>query len=275
MRTLEFYTRDIEPLYPRPLPQSMGRLSRFGLVLALHGVMAWMLLHGQHLHTGGQTSRHTGSLWVFLDAKSHLAALARQRPAAKEAETIHTSASAKPATVDAAPPLQRELAKIDQPDHKRIRLPAVEPARIVDVVAHNIRPASTPGSQAGSHNNASPVTPGTKDVRAEVAAADNGVQDDTHVIRILNLGVTRGSYALPTISGEQIFKVELGSFSNIELAIVNHVIAQLRKRYPDEITWELNSGGYLQLSMHKEDQARLEKILQLEIFGHKATPSRS
>ena len=75
------------------------------------------------------------------------------------------------------------------------------------------------------------------------SAQPRGVQDDTpKVIGIDSIGMSAATYTFQALTGEtgdappRVFKVEIGNYPDIETAILNHVIDQIRARYPDEIT---------------------------------------
>lgn len=108
-----------------------------------------------------------------------------------------------------------------------------------------------------------------------------GQRDDTpKVIAIETMGMSSTTYTFPALTGEaagtppHVFKVEIGAYPEIELAIVNHVIEQIRARYPNEITWDSRQkGGMVRLSMRIEDHETLVKFLRLELFGRRKSTS--
>jgi hypothetical protein len=119
------------------------------------------------------------------------------------------------------------------------------------------------------------------DAQAGAAAGQAGVQDEApKVIAIETMGTRAATYSFPALSNQaggtrpQVFRVDIGNYSDIELAIVNHLIEQIRTRYPEEITWESKArGGIVRLSMRREDHDALVTFLRAELFAKKkATP---
>jgi hypothetical protein len=156
------------------------------------------------------------------------------------------------------------------PDAVRAQLPAraANPVQAVPVSA----------ASAASQTPAVPDVPAQSQVAAGLpapaSALPRGTRDDTpRVIGIDSIGSSAATYTFPALSGESgdakphVFRVEIGNYPNIEVAIVNHVIEQIRARYPDEITWESRSrGGAVRLSMRLKDHDELVKFLRAELF---------
>lgn len=70
------------------------------------------------------------------------------------------------------------------------------------------------------------------------------------------------------------FTVETGDYPDLETAMVNHVIRQIRTRYPVEIKWDSTARGrVVTLSMRIEDHEALVKFLRVELFGKRRATS--
>lgn len=97
---------------------------------------------------------------------------------------------------------------------------------------------------------------------------------DNNVILITKLGASKAEYIAPNFLLPQLeqahFQVEVGDFEDIETALVNQIILQIRTRYKKEIYWNSKiKARMIRLSMLPQDQAELEKFLKMEIFGKK------
>jgi hypothetical protein len=170
----------------------------------------------------------------------------------------------------------------------------VTPRAVADTVRLQMPPSraaeEAPTEASAVHAGAAPAPAPAVAVPAPAAvvaapapvpvAAPAGVRDDTpKVIAIESMGMSSATYTFPALTGEsgsarpRVFKVEIGAYRDIELAIVNHVIEQIRARYPNEITWDSREkGGMVRLSMRLEDHDLLVKFLRIELFGrHKAS----
>lgn len=97
---------------------------------------------------------------------------------------------------------------------------------------------------------------------------------DNNVIVITKLGSSKAEYIAPNFLHAQLeqtnFQVEVGDFEDIETALVNQIITQIRTRYKQEIFWNSKvKARMIRLSMLPQDHAVLEKFLKMEIFGKK------
>lgn len=97
---------------------------------------------------------------------------------------------------------------------------------------------------------------------------------DNNVIVITKLGSSKAEYIAPNFLQAQLeqthFQVEVGDFEDIETALVNQIITQIRTRYKKEIFWNSKiKARMIRLSMLPQDHAELEKFLKMEIFGKK------
>lgn len=97
---------------------------------------------------------------------------------------------------------------------------------------------------------------------------------DNNVIVITKLGSSKAEYIAPNFLQAQLeqthFQVEVGDFEDIETALVNQIITQIRGRYKKEIFWNSKiKARMVRLSMLPQDHAALEKFLKMEIFGKK------
>ena len=97
---------------------------------------------------------------------------------------------------------------------------------------------------------------------------------DNNVIVITKLGSSKAEYIAPNFLHAQLeqthFQVEVGDFEDIETALVNQIITQIRTRYKKEIFWNSKiKARMVRLSMLPQDHAELEKFLKMEIFGKK------
>nr|WP_315481744.1 hypothetical protein [uncultured Undibacterium sp.] len=97
---------------------------------------------------------------------------------------------------------------------------------------------------------------------------------DNHVVAITKLGSSKAEYIAPNFLHPQFekmqFQVDVGDFEDIETAVVNQIIAQIRTRYKKEIFWNsIVKARMVRLSMLPQDHAELEKFLKMEIFGKK------
>lgn len=97
---------------------------------------------------------------------------------------------------------------------------------------------------------------------------------DNNVIVITKLGASKAEYLAPNFLHAQLeqshFRVEVGDFEDIETALVNQIITQIRTRYKKEIFWNSKiKARMIRLSMLPQDHAELEKFLKMEIFGKK------
>lgn len=163
--------------------------------------------------------------------------------------------------------------------------PHIAPRSAVEVV---ILPRETPDTvhlplppSVAEAPAASPAEIAAASTDAGAASGQAGVKDDApKVIAIETIGTRSATYSIPALSTQgpgarpQVFKVDIGNYSDIELAIIDHLIEQIRARYPDEITWESKArGGIIRVSMRREDHDALVKFLRAELFAKKkATP---
>ena len=108
------------------------------------------------------------------------------------------------------------------------------------------------------------------------SAQPRGVQDDTpKVIGIDSIGISAATYTFPALTGEtgdappRVFKVEIGNYPDIEAAILNHVIDQIRARYPDRkgVASSRSRSMIVRLSMRLEGHERelIKKFLRSEL----------
>jgi hypothetical protein len=150
-----------------------------------------------------------------------------------------------------------------RPEQDAIRLPQAETQKVA--VAHSQAPSPAPAHVAPAA--APPALP---------LVLDSGDK----LVSIERIG---GSVALYTITGLTglgpdgkpiVLRVDIGDYPDIEVALVNHVIAQIRARFPDEISWfSREHNAMMRLSMRPEDHDRLVKFLRIEIFGKKRSTS--
>ena len=171
-------------------------------------------------------------------------------------------------------------------------LPAsLEPPRFIPpVVAINAQPDTPrPATRQAASEQPAQAAPGLVQASAAPAAreiavpapptarASIGAIDAPREIRMLSKGSSKASYAFPGMSAEElaapptIYEVDIGTYPDIELAVVNHVISLIRSKYPDSIMWDSHvRNAMVRLSMRSADHAELEKFLRLEFYGAKA-----
>jgi hypothetical protein len=98
-----------------------------------------------------------------------------------------------------------------------------------------------------------------------------GTQADLDEVKAISVQVNSWAlafYMIPALTGEQLHRVDRGTHASIEIAVINHLVAQLRARYPDSITWEPNRGGSpARLSMLVQDNDRVVDYLHQDVFG--------
>jgi hypothetical protein len=94
------------------------------------------------------------------------------------------------------------------------------------------------------------------------------------VFQILTKGPRVASYAFygwtnqSRFSERQVFQVDAGSGGNVELAIVDSMIALIRKYYPGDFNWDSQRlGRVVILSARAADNAGLQNFLMQEFFG--------
>lgn len=250
MRTLDFGARRE--------PRQGKRAASLAVAVLVHALALLVVADFGMARFAAGRDRQAVPARFFVDV--YLPALA-QRPASLPAAA---AAAVKSAPVAASAPriaahsaVEVVILPREVPDTVRLQLPA----------SH----AEAPASGASE-----PVAAG-EDAPGGAASGPAGVRDEaSKVIGIETIGTRSATYSFPALGNQvagaraQVFKVDIGAYSDIELAIVNHVIEQIRLRYPDEITWESkNRGGIVRLSMRPEDHAALVSFLRVELFGKK------
>jgi hypothetical protein len=143
--------------------------------------------------------------------------------------------------------------------------------------AEVISPAANSASSNSNSGDVSKSILGTKLEAMAETKRDESLRVgelDNHVVAITKLGSSKAEYIAPNFLHPQFektqFQVDVGDFEDIETAVVNQIITQIRTRYKKEIFWNsIVKARMVRLSMLPQDHAELEKFLKMEIFGKK------
>jgi hypothetical protein len=143
--------------------------------------------------------------------------------------------------------------------------------------AEVISPAANSASSNSNSGDVSKSILGTKLEAMAETKRDESLRVgelDNHVVAITKLGSSKAEYIAPNFLHSQFektqFQVDVGDFEDIETAVVNQIITQIRTRYKKEIFWNsIVKARMVRLSMLPQDHAELEKFLKMEIFGKK------
>lgn len=176
------------------------------------------------------------------------------------------------------------VSKIENGSTQDLVLSYTNPALVstseVEISINQVQTVAEHDANSGNSNNigeASKPTLGKQlEAMAEAKANDSlriG-ELDNHVVTITKLGSSKAEYVAPNFLYPQLermqFQVDVGDFEDIEIAVVNQIIAQIRTRYKKEIFWNsIVKARMVRLSMLPQDHAELEKFLKMEIFGKK------
>lgn len=94
------------------------------------------------------------------------------------------------------------------------------------------------------------------------------------VFQILTKGPRMATYAFYGWTGQsrfsqrQVLQVDAGYGGNVELAIIDSMIALIRKYYSGDFNWDSQRlGKVVVLSARKEDTAGLQNFMMQEFFG--------
>jgi hypothetical protein len=134
-------------------------------------------------------------------------------------------------------------------------------------------------SQAAEENAAARAAEGPKSAN-DIAKANIAFQmnkksgGQNGVFQILTKGPRVASYAFngwtndSRFSERQVFQVDAGAGGDVELAIVNSMIALIRKYYKEDFNWDSQRlGRVVILSARPADNAGLQTFLIQEFFG--------
>lgn len=235
-----------------------------------------LLLAGLLVHTMGERGKHhdTDGREVVFTLTPQLPARGPAPAAATEfsaGSSVHAPRADAPgaglagqAQMAPAAPKPVEVAILARPDPEAVREPAPAPP------AQNTAAQAETGEQAASRAASAPAS---APVMVPVSQGDGGGNERKTIV-VQSMGSSVGSYTFPALAGidsrdmTELFTVETGDYPDLETAMVNHVIRQIRARYPVEIKWDSTARGrVVTLSMRIEDHEALVKFLRVELFG--------
>lgn len=264
-----------------PLKKKAGTL---GVAALVHVLGLLLMIQYGRIHFDVGRDQHGPPARFFVDVS--LAPLAPRTEPLRAAPDSAAAAPAAAADVANAPRRTLEVLTMPraEPDQVHLQLPPspaadarIEPPSPVADAAVATAPVAAPPLARPAPLAAPAALPPAPAANASLP----GQRDDApKVIAIETMGMSSATYTFPALTGEaagtkpHVFKVEIGAYPEIELAIVNHVIEQIRARYPNEITWDSRQkGGMVRLSMRVEDHETLVKFLRLELFGRRKSTS--
>jgi len=241
-----------------------------GITALVHALLAAGLL----MHTMGQrgTPHDAGARDIVFTLTPPLPVRGPApsvAPTPPGASAVHASPGGMPGSGHAAPARPAPVAPVPVPAQVAVLAPP-EPEAIREPAPQS--PAPTTAAQAATAEPAASRGPSAP-VMVPVTQGDGG-SDERKTIVLQNMGSSVGSYTFPALAGvddremTELFTVEKGTYPDLQTAMVNHIIRQIRARYPDEIKWDSNvRGGVVTLSMRIEDHETLVKFLRVELFG--------
>ena len=121
--------------------------------------------------------------------------------------------------------------------------------------------------QAGTSRSAAS---GTGSAPAAAQAASVPAVEEEKSINFSILTPSTAEYTIPAMTGDKVYLVDRGLHKTIEVAIAQHIINEIRSRYPDNIQWQpMRTGVMVKLSMKPADNERAVDFLHYDLFGFK------
>lgn len=238
------------------------RSARIALVLLIHAALLWGAFKMQRLpyfHAAGGDD--PAMVWV----KEPVAVLTTTRDKTEPARRPDSAGAAASAPL-LAPVVEVKLAeRIVLHDAVNSTLSQPPQTAQADPAQEKLAAAAAGGVAGSGRGTANGSLPSASPMPSRPSAID---EDKSILYSVLS--PVAAEYTIPALTGDQVHAVDRGFHKTIEIAIAQHIIRQIRARYPDQIQWQsMRTGAMVRLSMQAADNDRVVEYLHYDLFGYK------